>query len=36
MLIDKITEAAGKCAVETTPENSHQAEELLENLISFM
>jgi len=35
MLIGKLSEAAGKLAVETTPENSHQAEELLENLIGF-
>ena len=36
MLIDKLSEGAGKLAIETTPENSHQAEELMETIINFM
>lgn len=36
MLVDKLSEAAGKIAIETTPENCHQAEELLEDLVLFM
>ena len=36
MLIDKLSEVAGKLAIETTPENSHQAEELMETIINFM
>lgn len=35
MLIEKLSEAAGKLAIETTPENSHQVEEMLENLVMF-
>lgn len=35
MLIEKLSDAAGKLAIETTPENSHQVEEMLENLVMF-
>jgi hypothetical protein len=35
MIIDKLVEAAGKMAVETTPENSHQAEILVEDMVLF-
>jgi hypothetical protein len=36
MLDDKLSEVAGKLAIETTPENCHQAEELMEGLVNFM
>jgi hypothetical protein len=35
MIIDKLVEAAGKMAVETTPENSNQAEMLVEDMVLF-
>jgi hypothetical protein len=35
MIIDKLVEAAGKMEVETTPENSHQAEMLVEDMVLF-
>ena len=36
MLADKLGELAGKLAIETTHENCHQAEELMETLVNFM
>ena len=36
MLDDKLSEVAGKLAIETTPENCHQAEELMESMTNFM
>lgn len=35
MIVDKLVEAAGKMAIETTPENSHQAEMLVEDIVLF-
>jgi len=35
MNIDKLVEAASKMAVETTPENSHQAEMMVEDMVLF-
>jgi hypothetical protein len=35
MNIDKLVEAAGKMAIETTPQNSHQAEMLVEDMVLF-
>jgi hypothetical protein len=35
MIVDKLVEAAGKMAIETTPENSHQAEMLVEDMVLF-
>jgi hypothetical protein len=36
MINEKLVEAAGKMAIETTPENSHQVKMLVEVVVFFL